>query len=175
MKRIAVLCSVLLIVGCRSNKQLPFESCYIYDKVLKEFFSKFEIFETDCYVYNFEKDSTKYIDYNEFGGKTEFMDYRLNEILYYQHKLTNEFLDLPELSKKCLRKYSKDDIVKLFGKPTIVNDIYNYYIYYIVLNDDCNYCNGLEFSIGDCPSYVIFYFSDDGLSCNELSINIYPL
>jgi hypothetical protein len=175
MKILLILWSVMLLASCKTNKHVPLESCHDYDMILKEFSSKFKVSDSDCYIYNFDKDSTMYIDYNEFGGKTKFMDYRLNEILYYQDKLTNEYLDLPELSKNCLKQYSKEDISKLFGKPTIVNNVYNYYKYYIVVNQNCNYCRGLEYSGSDCPNYLSFYFSDDGENCNQFTINIFQL
>lgn len=127
MKILLVLWSVMLLASCKTNKHVPLESCHDYDMILKEFSSKFEVSDSNCYIYNFDKDSTMYIDYNEFGGKTKFMDYRLNEILYYQHKLTNEFLDLHTSSKACQQKYSKQDIVKLFGNS------YNYNEHYMTL------------------------------------------
>jgi hypothetical protein len=124
MKILIIVCLALLLASCKTNKDVPLESCNGYDMILKEFSSNFESSDSDCYIYNFDKDSMKYIDYNEFGGKTKFMDYRLNEILYYQHKLTNEFLDLPTNSKACQQKYSKQDIVKLFGDPSDYNEHY---------------------------------------------------
>lgn len=175
MKMLLMLCLVVLLANCKTNKQVPIESCYDYDMSIKEFSSKFEVSDSDCYVYNFENDKEKYIDYNEFGGKTKFMDYRLNEILYYQHKLTNEYLDLSEFSKNCLNNYSKKDIFKLFGKPNIVNNDYNYYKYYIDINQTCNYCRGLGYSGSDCPNYISFYFSDDGENCIQFTINIFQL
>ena len=38
-------------------------------------------YKDTCYVFDFEKDINKFIKYNEFGGKTKFMDYRLNKVL----------------------------------------------------------------------------------------------
>ncbi len=164
MKRLALLFSVLLITNCNSTKKLTFESCYEYDMVLKEFSSKFEFSETGCYTYKFEKDSTKYIDYNEFGGKTKFMDYRLNEILYYQHKLTNEFLDLSTTSKNCQQLYSRQDIVTLFGGS------YDYNEHYMTLN--YNQC--VSPKSGYHLNYIQFKFNlNDKLE--SININMYQM
>lgn len=175
MKILIIVFSAMLLGSCETYKHVPLESCNGYDMILKEFSSKFESSDSDCYIYNFEKDSIKYIDYNEFGGKTKFMDYRLNEVLYYQHNLTNEFLDLSELSKNCIKKYSKQDISKIFGKPSIVNNYYNYYQYYIDINQACNYCSGLEYTGSECLNFLGFYFSEDGENCTQFTINIFQL
>ena len=177
MKRLSILCvlSIISFCSCHSSRHIAKDDCQEYYNILIEFASKMSPYKDTCYVFDFEKDINKFIKYNEFGGKTKFMDYRLNEVLYYQHHLTNEFLDLSNASKICLRKYSKEDIIKLFGDPSVENKFYNYYTYFVVTEKKCSFCTGDKDDDYYCANSIQFYFTKDEQKCSDIFINIFHL
>jgi len=168
---IFVVFATTLFIGCKSSKDLINNSCYSYHITLKEFASKLHPLGDKCYEYHFVKDSTVYMEYNEFGGKKEWMDYRLNEVLYYTDKLTDEFFDLSEREKECISNYSKTTIISLFGNPTIENEHYNYLKYYVVTYDNrCRYCSGDKNEVGGFCYFIRFDFTEQNDRCSQMMI-----
>ena len=149
-------------MGCNTTKKVGKDPCVEYDNIMREFASKFEFTKDSCYAYNFVTDRLKYIEYKKYGGNANFLDYRLNEVFYYQHNLTNEFLDLSEVSIKCLKRYTKQDIIKIFGANYHYNTHYKYLLYGICRPEQGGY------------NFLKFYFGDDG-ALKNIIIYMYGL
>lgn len=165
MRTLILLLSLLICIGCKSNRLMPSKGCKKVEDILKKFANKLHPMNDRCYTFDFEKDSLKYIDYAYIDGEKHFMDFRINEIFYYQHFLTNEYLDLDSNITKCLQQLNKSDFIKLFGKPSGINEFYNQFSYDICFKEDYTQKN---------TNYILLKFNSDGY-LDQLLINIYGL
>lgn len=145
-----------MFIGCKSSNTIFSRNCKSYINLITEFSNKFEELDNRCLVFNFERDSTRFISYNEFNGKSKFMDYKLNEVLYYQHNLTNEFGDLDSISLNCQKKINKVFVTDCFGENYTENEFTNELSYNVCNSGQTSNLNYLNFKF-DKNGYLKYF------------------
>lgn len=161
MKKAISFCLALLVVlGCKSTKETGTEDfCSEFDRTLRDFASKLVAVGDTCNIYTWDAKSSKYDAYNDFRGKKPWMDYRLNELYYYQHNLTNEYLDFSEEFQHCTSLYTKDEIIEIFGTTYKYNDYYKRLKYTICNKETQITLNHLKFSLSSDDKVESFLIS----------------
>jgi len=162
--RLNLLLSILLFQSCKSTKIANEDLCSSVDSVLIELASNLSKYNnSNCYKFTFDKDSVKYLEYSKYHKLKNF-DYKLNETVFFQVQLTDQIKAVSDTTQNCISHYSKNDIVKLFGKPTDINKYYNFYNYQIVTSKICSACVDSSLTIEHCGNYIKFYFDNNMLS-----------
>lgn len=161
------------MLSCRTNYIIKDKECDDVISTLYIFKDKMIPLKSGCYNFKFDIDSLKYIDYRFINGKEHFMDYRLNEIIFFQNLLTNEYLNLNESDRNCLRKLTKEDIIFLLGKPTKNNDHYNSFTYVFNFTEDCPLCVQNGSNAEDCTQALNIKFNKGYV--DKILINVFSL
>lgn len=142
--RFVILCLIILFGStCKSSKLNLGKECMEYEKKLLEFASKIEPLGDSCIVFRFDPDTLKYNEYRFIRGRELFLNYKVYESLYLQQQLTNNYDYLSDLSKKCMSKISKEQIIKLFGKNYLYRSFENTLYYNICITKKPSHANGI--------------------------------